>query len=197
MKEQLCYMDEIRPSYWRILPIVSEVLFELFLVFYYISLLNIDGTAVNVDLENVQREKIRLIIFMIAFVIVIYADIARLRKRFKEHKSILKDRADFKSRAVVHRGRIVDTEMLEDIKFRRARGLPVKVREFYGIIEFYDKGGKVTFKTPRLCAYPKFLNTKEMNVYAYNSDYYATNFGTIERPKRRIKDLFWWMEGEE
>lgn len=59
-----------------------------------------------------------------------------------------------------------------------------------------DYGKRVTFKTPKLSDNARFLNTKEMKVYTLNDVYYATDFGYIERPKRRIKDLFWWMEDE-
>jgi hypothetical protein len=198
MKKQLRYKDEVRPSLWRFIPTVFEFFIAVFFTVFYISMNNMGDMAENVNLADVQKQKLAALILIICAVISIFIDIAKLSKRYKEYNRVKKERAAIRNYGVAHKGVVIDTEMdvqEETLRFRR-KVFPVKRHYYYATIEFNDNGKKVIFKTPKLTDNPRFLNTKEMNVYIFNGAYYATDFGYIERPKRRIKDLFWWMEDD-
>lgn len=139
-----------------------------------------------------------LFIFFIMLLISFFSRIIKLIKQFKAYNRVIEERDNIRRYGAVHKGVVIDSEVKvreETIRILY-KSYFVKRHYYYATIEFGDFGKKVTFTTPELSDNAKFLNTKEMNVYTLNGEFYATDFGYIERPKRRIKDLFWWMEDE-
>jgi len=196
MRKQLCYKDEARPSLLRLIPATVEFVLALFCVIYYISIQGAD--EVSADPDGIRKLRIRLIIAIILLLVLILKNLLILRKRFMKRNAVLKERAAFKSAGEKHKGHIVDTEMTDSKEFKKVLFLsfPVKVRNYYAVTEYEAGGEKATFKTPALNANPKYLSTKELNVYTLGGEQYASDFGYIEKPEKNVRDLFWWTEGE-
>jgi len=139
-----------------------------------------------------------VLLYGIGMIIWAIVDTVKLINRFIAYNRVKRERAHIRNFGIAHKGFVVDTEMEVKEEYIRIWGKTYWVTRhyYYATIEFGDFGKKVTFQTPKLSDNAKFLNTKEVKVYTLNGSYYATDFGNVVRPKKRIKDLFWWMEDD-
>lgn len=177
MKKQLRYKDEIKPLAKLI---ILPLLLIMSLVLLYFSLF-------------VQEEK--NIFQSLAFIFFSIGDLYLSVKEYKKYKSAIANRNSFYKYEKKFKGHIIKTQISTHTKLARGGRYgcrqEIVVYEYYAVVEFInDNGDKVTFTTLELNGNPEYLATKEVTVYSFDSVYYATDFGYIEKTKEKFMDDF-------